>query len=164
MGYTHYWRKPESLAKNQFGRFVEDVEKIILASSGIQLRNNMGEPGTVPEVTQELVSFNGAGTDAHEAFYVSREEPHGHRLADGRVFNFCKTAEKPYDAVVVACLYALIEHCPSVSASSDGGFLEREAGRELYCAATGRQVTRHFEDDKWLEIAPVRPATFLHQR
>ena len=39
--------------------------------------------------------FNGKGDNAHEPFIFPGESG----------FNFCKTAYKPYDTVVVACLF-----------------------------------------------------------
>ena len=50
------------------------------------------------------------------------------------VFNFCKTARKPYDTYVTATLIAALDHWGSdvVKVSSDGSIQEWEEGIEHY--------------------------------
>ena len=76
-----------------------------------------------PLVSREEIQFNGIGQDGHETMYVTR--------VGGR-FNFCKTAYKPYDTVVVALL-CLMEHCaPDVWViGSDGNKLDWLEGLAL---------------------------------
>jgi hypothetical protein len=75
------------------------------------------------------VIFNGVGGEACETFGV--------RLFD-QTGDFCKTNYRPYDEVVVACLFALVANVPGSSWSSDGGRDEHDEGAALFATATGK--------------------------
>jgi hypothetical protein len=84
------------------------------------------------------VRFNGSGPNedlGHETFYVARVFRDGYRQerrpGSGLFFQCCKTARKPYDLAVVACLTALKVRVPEVELSSDGSFEERAHGIAL---------------------------------
>jgi hypothetical protein len=124
MGYTHYYKIPSRMDEIRFHALVTDV-KVILKSAkklGIKLANGHGEEGTTPTTSSNLIIFNGVEDDSHETLYIAREddEVKGNEL----VFNFCKTARKPYDTIVVAVLVALKKHFPESIISSDGGMEE----------------------------------------
>lgn len=87
-----------------------------------------------PEVGPEEVAFNGRDEQGHESFI----------FPGGTGFNFTKTASKPYDKVVVACLLAARAHIPEdvLEISSDGDWKDWEEGRELYNQVTGKEPTR----------------------
>jgi hypothetical protein len=71
-----------------------------------------------------LIVFNGVGADSHESFYVS---------ADGVDFNFCKTAQKPYDIAVTASLiHAKKVFGDKIKISSDGDWSDWDGGKLLY--------------------------------
>ncbi len=136
MGFTHYFRRPKPLAKKTFKLFVADVRKLVKASAekGVYLADGGGTVGTVPQVDNTIVAFNGmdysdkGGEDgSHETLHI----PQGG--SDG--FNFCKTAQKPYDLVVIAVLIALKKHFPSIELSSDGDQDDWEEGIE-FCQNT----------------------------
>lgn len=120
MGYTHYFRIEKPLAKKEFKLLVADARKLIKAGAkrGILLADGHGLIGTSPSITVDAIIFNGmdysekGGEDgSHETLYLPQK-------AEG--FNFCKTARKEYDLVVVAVLIALKKHFPSTEISSDG--------------------------------------------
>lgn len=91
-----------------------------------------------PEVSASLVRFNGAGEKGHETFLFTRV---------GAPFHFCKTAQKPYDAVVCAVLLAAKHHLgAALTLSSDGTWAEWKPGRDLYFQATGRQATQPWKE------------------
>ena len=70
----------------------------------------------------EGLAFNGLGDDGHETFLLSK-------FAQQCEFNFCKTACKPYDSVVTACLVALKDRLgDDVDVSSDGDTDDWAAG------------------------------------
>lgn len=131
MGYTHYWRKEKKLNKEAFKKYRADVAKVIAELEGtsphqfasgcdytITLVNGSAQPGTKPEVSADNVVLNGCDTDGHETFYfdrVSEGDPE-----DGLVFDFCKTARKPYDLAVTSCLILAKYHFPKTEVSSDG--------------------------------------------
>ncbi len=77
----------------------------------------------------ENLIFNGIGADSHETFGFSRQKDD--LPATWVDFNFCKTAMKPYDKVVVAIL-KLAEHCfEGFSWSSDGDDNDHKEGTIL---------------------------------
>jgi len=103
MGYTHYWSiKPFHLHAKQL-RIDETtrVMLVLLCSDAhdvpIQLEvNNGGERG---------LSFvlSGVGRDAHEGFCWP-PQPDPSAEPSPLFSDFCKTAQKPYDVLVTACL------------------------------------------------------------
>jgi len=117
MGYTHYWTIKEPISADAFAKLQEGIKAIIETANeaGISISN---------ESTDGTIAFNGAGRDAHETFVI--------QVGDTE-FNFCKTAEKPYDAVVCASLILLKKELgDKVTVSSDGGWHKWQGGRLLY--------------------------------
>jgi len=144
MGYTHYWRQPwQALAPEKWALIVSDVKKI-LATTDVPLLREYDEPGTKPEITTDLIRFNGVADEGHETFYFERtpgedvdyqkQQPKHYVKA----FSFCKTAHKPYDVVVCACLIIIRHHAPKVDMSSDGDYPDWAAGHALVLEATGQ--------------------------
>lgn len=75
------------------------------------------------------------GDCSHETFRVERDwEPEKWQTnwqTEG-IFSCCKTAYKPYDILVTACLIALKQHFPDVfTITSDGESHDWEDGRRL---------------------------------
>lgn len=115
MGYTHYWRftkNPKDIENGdkKFKKAVELLKKC-LAKVPAELdvpyygKNTFklaGGDGTgEPVFTDEVVCFNGFDGDedlSHETCYIALDNP------DGFDFDFCKTAEKPYDVAVCLTL------------------------------------------------------------
>ncbi len=114
MGYTHYWDVPETIKQEQWDAFTNRAVQIIQASQdlGILLVWESDVVYRVPEVTDRRIRFNGAQGDGHETFFIDR--------IDDKGFNFCKTARKPYDAPVVACLIEAERLIDDFTWSSDG--------------------------------------------
>ena len=111
MGYTHYWRH-EKIEQETFDKIVNDFEKVIPAI-GVKLGNGYGEGE--PIMDQEIIVFNGdSSVDMdHESFVLECGSPSS--------FNFCKTACKPYDIAVTACLVIAKNHLgDDIRVSSDG--------------------------------------------
>jgi hypothetical protein len=136
MGYTRYWKIKKQLDTERFKEYSEtcrivcqEWEKILIEyylSEGNSLElaehkskicgwDGRGEP----VFSDTKISFNGSISDddrlsdlSHETFCIS--------LFD-KEFNFCKTARKPYDKQVIACLYLLTKFFgDDVEVSSDG--------------------------------------------
>ena len=105
MGYTNYWttKKNENIDK----KFFEDAKKIInyaMWTKHIVLAESAGENeiASADEVVEEnRVIFNGLGDESYETFDLD--------LTEGE-WNFCKTAEMPYDLVVKAILLLAEEY------------------------------------------------------
>lgn len=134
MGYTHYWTVERDLTDNEWDRLSGLFQKIINRSRDFNapLVYEYDQPEKGPEVSKSFVRFNGIGGDGHETFLFSR---------DACPFSFCKTARKPYDAAVVACLIAAANEFPdAVSFRSDGISEEHADGLRLFNAATDRSL------------------------
>ena len=161
MGYTHYVYRAPELDLPTWRRWVDDVRHILrnlpertsislYPLDGLVLTLQVplqvaGPLGTGrPELTDELVSFNGGGhVDVAgrpvrlgcETFYLERRrQPEEWQTPDERgwIFECCRTRRIPYDLVVTAVLVRLAYHFPEgVEVSSDGGTEEWEAGVEL---------------------------------
>lgn len=114
MGYSHYYENfsklPDEAVDAIKGVFTENAEIV---------QREYDDP-TTPLVTNDTVRFNGVGDDGYETF-----------LLEGSGWNFCKTANKPYDKVVVAVLCICDNYLEDFCWSSDGGFEELKEGISL---------------------------------
>lgn len=129
MGYTQYWRKPNGLDREKFKLYAADVAQLIKGADILQYESNKAEP---PEVSIEMVHFNGIGDDGHETFLMSPE---------AEDFSFCKTARKPYDQYVTACLIlAKIHFGDAIQVSSDGDYEDWKEGEKLVNEKTEQKV------------------------
>jgi hypothetical protein len=116
MGYTHYWNSA-SISKDNFSKITSGVLQIVATAqnAGINL-----------EATFEANEFviNGVGEDSHESFCMNTTD---------ESFAFCKTAFKPYDAVVTASLiYAKAILGDEIKIKSDGNWVDWQDGSILY--------------------------------
>lgn len=134
MGYTHYWYAKKNTPDELLVEAGRDCARIIEAAN-IPLAGPHGEPGTKPVVDLATGKcwFNGLGDDAHETFCwppdLTQDRPWGE---PGEVFTFCKTAQKQYDTVVVACLLRIEKVLGDyINVSSDASDLWEFAGIEV---------------------------------
>jgi len=146
MGYTHYHtRNTQNVGSAEmFGRLALDTKAIIAQAQkqGIVIRGYDGNGK--PEYNEAYFRFNGDATKDydHETFLWEAlpKQPDWQRefyAAEGKnphqIFDFCKTAYKPYDAVVCAVLIrAKVIYGDLVDVRSDGDWHEWQKGRELY--------------------------------
>ncbi len=124
MGYTHYWTIKEELTPAQFKEWTEGVKAIVETAieAGIPLGNGLGTGA--PEITDSLVSLNGDEAGMFETFSIA---------FDDEGFDFCKTAQKPYDAVVTASLiHAKKIFGDAIEIKSDGDWDDWDSGKVLY--------------------------------
>lgn len=129
MGYTHYFPAKRDFTTDEFLQIGEAVRAIIKASP-VPVVREFDRPDESPEINGDFIAFNGPGADGHETFWLPREK-------EG--FQFCKTAEKPYDVVVTACLIAADKIAPgALDIGSDGGPDDWQAGLKLAEQAVGR--------------------------
>jgi len=119
MGYTHYMRQSNEIDQETFDQISEDCRKVCEAAD-IPLAyefNMVAKPVFGPDV----IRFNGVGDDGHETFLVNRIDS-----------LFCKTAHKPYDDVVCACMIVFNHYLgDKVKITSDGDNDDWDLGREL---------------------------------
>lgn len=118
MGYTHYWKITEELPREKFIEFAEGVKQLVATAqeAGVAIGDE--------EYSDTVIVFNGVAGDAHESFYFT---------IDGDEFNFCKTAQKPYDIAVTASLILAKKiFGKAITVSSDGAWTDWESGQLLY--------------------------------
>jgi len=142
MGYTHYATRPVRNAGSayMYNKLAMDAKAICdhAQANGLPLANGMGEAGTEPEFTEAYFSLNGVsdenGDNGHETFHWDGIPTlPDYRKKESEYFDFCKTAYKPYDAVVTAILIrAKVIYGSCVSINSDGSWEDWKAGRDLY--------------------------------
>jgi hypothetical protein len=132
MGYTHYWRELNSVDESDYQAALSDIRKLV-ETSPIPLFDGNGEG--IPEV-EGYISFNGDASkgEDHESFYLSAT------AAENGSFEFCKTARKPYDLVVVASLAVLADRVKGVIVSSDGDASDWTAGVKFASKTLGRII------------------------
>ena len=141
MGYTHYWtmkkakRGQSAQLEKEYQRAVLDCAKIVKA----YYKENGGLSGYTAHTALGAyggLEVNGKGDDAHETFILREHYSQNFRTRDSwgipDGFSFCKTARKPYDTVVTACLIVLKYHLgDNIDVSSDGYEYEWVEGLEL---------------------------------
>lgn len=145
MGYTHYWNfkqppvKLNSLVEKRYQLAIRQCNKIIRAYSKINGGLSGYNAHTIGD-KYKGIKLNGKGDLMHEDFIMREtflDNFHNYSLDDWRHeryngFNFCKTARKPYDTVVVACLIVLQHYLKDwIKVSSDGDELDWELGLRL---------------------------------
>jgi hypothetical protein len=118
MGYTHYWtfriprgEKHPALEKKYQLALKECAKVAHVYNEECNMRGEdwarlSGYTAHTPIGTYGGVLINGKESNAHESFEL-REHFKQNFEGFGGGFSFCKTARKPYDIVVTACLAIL---------------------------------------------------------
>lgn len=134
MGYTHYFQTKRITGKTKeneklFKKAIKDCNKIIKAyykENKGTYKSLSGYSAHAPIGVYGGLNLNGKGSAAHETFFLKEH------FNQNFEFNFCKTARKPYDLVVVACLSVLKFHLgPAFMVSSDGNYNDWTDGVEF---------------------------------
>ena len=116
MGYTHYWTKKGNWPPAKVTAAIQDMAAVIRRCE-MPLADGHGEPGTEPVIGPDCIAFNGVGELSYETFLFPGFSP----PPSSANFAFCKTARKPYDTIVVACLLVAKHHLgAAIEVSSDG--------------------------------------------
>ena len=151
MGYTHYWyRNSGEVTTEQWQQICRDftaMKNVLEKTKGVEVRFEYDQD-IQPFVGMEYIRFNGIGEDGHETMVLERDPTNRGNLTD-RPFSFCKTAYKPYDALVTALLISAEANAPGAwEIRSDGDLPDWEQGFTLYEIATQRQrpVMPHLRD------------------
>ena len=128
MGYSNYIRQSKDFTDTEWTAITTDIRKLfenlpaVIPDKGIpgdsgEVLKIDDQDGGPPIVNDKHVLFNGAGYFGadHETFELTKQ-----RMDDG--FSFCKTARKPYDLAVQACMLIAMYHAPyTIKISSNGG-------------------------------------------
>lgn len=127
-GYTHYftWNQKPNEAElkaciAEMGQIAEARKDILAGRDG---------PGSPIILSATNLVLNGRGDDEYEDFV----------FPGAAGFNFCKTAYKPYDEVVTACLITARGHFPPsvLGIDSDGSWADWQEGAKLYSSVLNR--------------------------
>ena len=122
MGYTHYWTQLRDFSAPEWAKVSEDMQALCesVRAQGIELGDWEGNPKAL-DFGADRLAFNGIGDDAHESFIISRK---------AGPWEFCKTAQKPYDLAVTAalCYFATVTKTHNVT--SDGDASDWQPGLE----------------------------------
>lgn len=110
-GYTQYWSH-EGFEDDQWKKFTAEVKKIISAAKRDKIEIAGGDGRGKPQITDTYIMLNGKAPDDYETMRIEKGPED---------FGFCKTAEKPYDAVVVSILAAAQKINKTFKPRSDGG-------------------------------------------
>lgn len=134
MGYTHYWT-PKKSTKEEFKKFSDTCKKLHKnlpktsnTAGGYHSKTELkifgGSGEGKPQFTTKEVCFNGdeANNLDHETFYIGLTH---------NEWTFCKTARKPYDLLVCACLLAARDIL-KFDVSSDGDFEDWKPAIDFY--------------------------------
>ena len=149
MGYTHYWRQLRDFTDTEWQELTR-LTKLITADGSSILANGISDKNSEPTIDNEQICYNGIGNDGHETFRITKKKrakaDYEEQEAYDRqgAFEFCKTAQKPYDRYVVAVLCAIYRVQRDVmNISSDGNTADWTEGlfhavrstreEEMYC-------------------------------
>jgi hypothetical protein len=109
MGYTHYYYTPKEFDEKIWKLFIRDVKKLAKAlPDTVKIAGGCGTGE--PEYSKDVIVFNGAGENSFETFCIDRKanvEGFVQEDPKGRIFNCCKTAQRPYDLFVMLTLISL---------------------------------------------------------
>jgi len=139
MGYTHYWDQAKDFTDRQWKDIQRNAERLLLTEQA-QTTVDADPNGDALVINDEVVRFNGKNYDnlSHETFLLEKKKgdvPEWYSEKEkkkGTVFNFCKTAQKPYDKYVTAMLILADNLAPGVlHITSDGWFHEWDEGFAL---------------------------------
>lgn len=136
MGYTHYFSQSRSFSKDEWNRVKDGLRKIVCQciGEGIDLQFEYDDEREL-EISDTMIRFNGVDDMGHETFIVCKDVPKHQAWEDHTkpVFQFCKTARKPYDLAVCLSLLWIQSVAPNVlQIASDGGNAEWNPVRQIY--------------------------------
>jgi hypothetical protein len=139
MGYTHYFDRPAILDPETYQAWAGEVKSLRdKLPRDIIIADGHREESPA-EFSSEAVWFNGLEDEGHETFYVPQVMDDDTETS-GLIFNFCKTARKPYDLLVGAALLSLKHYFPQVRVSSDGDAEDWKEIVAFYEEVTGRKA------------------------
>jgi len=116
MGYTHYFEH-KKVSKDTWAKIVVDCVKVMHAI----------DTTFEQEFTDKTITINGIGEEGHETFILERKGSDG--------FTFCKTARKPYDLFVCACLLIYKHYSSNTMDLSSDGFNKDGTEEDEWVAA-----------------------------
>lgn len=135
MGYTHYWSFKDVRSKELEETYQKAISQCYKVVLGYNMRLKLidfkhpdrlsGHTAHAPTGKYGGIEVNGTKDLSHETFVLASHYHENDR-------DFCKTARKPYDIVVVSCLIILkyyLEH--NIDVASDGWQSDWTEGLQL---------------------------------
>lgn len=112
MGYTHYFEQKKAVDDQTWKKITNDAKKIVEALKNELPTMKLGTDDPNGQIfNNDRINLNDVNY-GHETFYLPRKDYN---------FNFCKTAQKPYDFAVCCILLLAHYHAPEhYNISSDG--------------------------------------------
>ena len=144
MGYTHYFSHMET-TEEKWAAILKDCEKLHESlPRDLLIAGSQGEGW--PIFNDSAIIFNGQAIDDHDhetfAMYQKGIERQKWHDPDRMPFTCCKTARKPYDLMVCACLLAYKYHSPNTMAlGSDGEADDWLSAENFVHSALGYRVS-----------------------
>lgn len=118
MGYTHYW-DAHNFSDDEWEEMLNAFPRLEeYANVYIRYECDSSDPALYDE---QCIRFNGVAEQGHETFLLEKNGG----------WEFCKTARKPYDLLVVAVLHFASLVSDSFSYRSDGTDDELAQGRTI---------------------------------
>lgn len=93
MGYTNYWNQFRDFTTEEWDTIKDQCNYVHEVMPQIIVTHNNSETGC-------YISINGVGEEGHETFLLQKKLDVAPNDPRPYKFNFCKTAEKPYDLAV----------------------------------------------------------------
>tara|TARA_B100001013_G_scaffold342045_1_gene267431 strand:- start:616 stop:1137 length:522 start_codon:yes stop_codon:yes gene_type:complete len=135
MGYTHYWYREEELDSDNFSNAIKDIALLLSYTEQQEIDAGYAHAKQIVEVyelNRREINFNGIGEDGHENFRIADVFKDNYNKDELWKFDFCKTARKPYDKYVVACLYIFKYHLgDDIKITSDGDEKDWKEGLQM---------------------------------
>lgn len=116
MGYTHYIQKVGYLDAKGYAKAYRKIQTLL---KNPELANLLADSSS-----EGRIDINGIGENGHENLLIPKDP------AKLEVFSFCKTARKPYDLAVVACL-CILGQVEGIKVTSDGYVHEWKDGAAI---------------------------------
>jgi hypothetical protein len=157
MSYAHYFQQKKSLPEDVLKKIVEKMHAI--AGFADMIGHIKGVQsiyyGTMPVIRENGVSFKGAqagDSDFDETFSI---------ILNKNLKGFCATGGRPYDAVVTACLLAVMSETNEeyFAIHSDGNIHPDEEWRNGY-AFYARTLMGGATDENMQKLDEVVSANF----
>lgn len=116
MGYTHYWKVSPEAARQLLQKWPFILRDAKAYCDEVSRRDGIviqfeDDDACPAAFADDAIQFNGADSLGHETFIFSPSESK---------FEFCKTAGKPYDVMVLGVLCIAKHHAPLLDVTSDG--------------------------------------------
>ena len=147
MGYTHYWRQYDGFNSNKWDQIVDHSRSLRAAAYPTAKLADI-------EMSDFQISFNGVAPQNHETFTLGRampppNMPHASNYPNPKehFFSFCKTAQKPYDLMVMCVLLVANDLEPDViTYATDGAESDWQPAVDLVKKVCDLDVSFNPED------------------